>query len=185
MRLFRSLALYTALVLGANATSAAPDALNALREGDMKKLNFHTEPAAPVTTGIQTFDGADMTLEAYRGKYVLLNFWATWCAPCRKEMPQLAQLQADFGSDRFDVVTVATGRNPPPAMKSFFADVGIDNLPLHRDPKQGLARSMRVFGLPMSVILDPDGREIARLRGEADWSSDSARAIIAALLAGG
>jgi len=100
-------------------------------------------------------------------------------------MPTLSALQAALGGDDFAVVTIATGRNPPPAMKKFFDDIGVDNLPLHRDPKSALARSMGVFGLPITVLLDPQGREIARLQGDADWNSDSARAIIAAWIRDG
>jgi hypothetical protein len=81
-------------------------------------------------------------------------------------------------------VTIATGRNPPPAMKKFFDEIGVTNLPLHRDPKSALAREMGVFGLPITVILDPDGHELARLTGDADWDSDSAQAIIRALVEG-
>jgi thiol-disulfide isomerase/thioredoxin len=74
-----------------------------------------------------------MTLAEYEGKYRVLNFWATWCAPCRKEMPMLS-LQAELGGDDLRGRDLATGRNPPPAMKAFFEEIGVDNLPLHRDP---------------------------------------------------
>lgn len=182
MRLLSSIALYTALALGANAALAADTAtLEGLRDGDMKKLVFHAEPKA-VAGVFDTAEGGEMRLEDYRGKHVVLNFWATWCAPCRKEMPQLSELQREFGGDAFEVVTIATGRNALPAMKEFFAEIGVDNLPLHRDPRQKLAREMGVFGLPITVILDPEGRELARLQGDADWSSDSAKAIVAALI---
>ena len=97
-------------------------------------------------------------------------------------MPALNALQNEFGGDAFEVVTIATGRNQPAAMRRFFDEVGVDALPLHRDPKQKLAREMAVLGLPISVILNPDGDEIARLRGDADWHSDSARAIVAAMI---
>ena len=114
----------------------------------------------------------------------MLNFWATWCAPCRVEMPQLAALQRDYGGDAFEVVTIAAGRNMPQAMQAFFDEIGVDNLPLHRDPRQALARDFGVLGLPVTVILNPEGQEVARLQGEADWAAPEARAIIEALLAG-
>ena len=82
------------------------------------------------------------------------------------------------------VLTIATGRNTPDGIKRFFADAGVDSLPRHQDPKQALASQMGIFGLPITVIMDPEGREIARLRGDADWSSDSAKAIVQALIAG-
>ena len=155
----------------------------ALRDGDMKKLVFHTTPEATSNAPFQLADDAgDKTLDAYEGKYVLLNFWATWCAPCRKEMPMLSALQAEFGGDDFEVVTIATGRNTPAGIAKFFKDANIDNLPRYQDPKQSLAGQMGIFGLPITVIMNPEGQEIARLRGDADWSSDSAKAIIAELI---
>ena len=174
--------VYTALAGGAIAGPQSLDEIAALRVGDMKKLNFHQDPKEVSDAVFLNEDGSDGSLGDYSGKYVLLNFWATWCAPCRKEMPMLSSLQDEFGGERFEVVTVATGRNPPPAIKAFFDEIGVANLPKIRDPKQKLARERAILGLPITVILDPDGREIARMRGDADWASDSARAIIAALL---
>ena len=127
-------------------------------------------------------DAGTATLADYRGKYVLLNFWATWCAPCRKEMPMLSALQTEFGGDGFRGADHCHGRNSPTGIKKFFEEIGVANLPRHQDPKQALAREMAVLGLPITVLIDPDGREIARLRGDADWSSASAKAILKALL---
>lgn len=175
-------ALYTAAVALANSASADMAQAEALREGDMKKLVFHSAPQAAGTADFITFDGAPLNLSDWQGKWVLLNFWATWCAPCRKEMPMLAELQTEFGGDRFEVLTIATGRNSPQSIKKFFEETGIDNLPRHQDPKQALARDMAVMGLPITVILNPEGQEIARLIGDADWASDSAKSIIAHLV---
>ncbi|MEJ6747786.1 MAG: TlpA disulfide reductase family protein [Yoonia sp.] len=183
MRKLKSILLYTALGLLANIGHTETADLEALRVGDMRKLVFHSEAIAGTDVAFLSEDGTEMTLADFNGKYITLNFWATWCAPCRKEMPELSALQTDLGSDTFQVVTVATGRNPLPAMKKFFDEIGIDNLPLHTDARQSFARSMGVLGLPVTLIMDPDGNEIARLQGEADWSSDSAVAIITTLIA--
>lgn len=180
MKRLSHLILYIGLAFGANGAVAEMSDLEALRDGDMRKLSFHSAPEAAPDVAYETVDGDTATLADYEGRHVVLNFWATWCAPCRHEMPTLSGLQEALGSDDFAVVTIATGRNPPPAMKKFFDDIGVENLPLHRDPKSALARSMGVLGLPITVLLDPEGREIARLQGDADWNSDSARAIIAA-----
>ncbi len=163
-----------------------PDpALGFWREGDMKKLVLH-DTAKPVPdTAFQSEDGADISLADYRGQIALVNFWATWCAPCRHEMPMLSDLQAELGGDDFQVVTIATGRNAPAAMKKFFDEIGVDNLPLHTDARMGLSRQMGVLGLPVTVLLDRDGNEIARLQGDADWSSDSAKKILEALIDAG
>lgn len=184
MRLLRLLTLYMALTLGANAALADLSSLKEMRQGDMKKLNFHSTPKPASDKAFFLADNAGTgRLSDYTGKYVVLNFWATWCAPCRKEMPQLSQLQTAMGGDRFEVLTLATGRNSPAGIKKFFTQIGVTNLPRHQDPKQAVARDMGVLALPITVILDPKGREIARLTGEADWNSENARAIFRALLA--
>jgi thiol-disulfide isomerase/thioredoxin len=182
MRLFRSAVLYTALALCANAALADMAAIEALRDGDMKKLIFHSAPKPVPAVSFVDQAEAEASLDAYKGKVVLLNFWATWCAPCRKEMPSLQALQSEFGGDAFQVVTVATGRNSVAGIRRFFEEVGVTDLPQYRDPKQALARQMAVLGLPVSVLLDADGNEIARLIGDAHWDSDSARAIVKALI---
>ena len=187
MRILLSALVYTAIALGAIAPAgpARADLAAAaeLRDGDMKKLIFHESPQPVPSEAFQLADGAgEATLEDWRGKWVLLNFWATWCAPCRKEMPQLSELQTEFGGADFEVLTLATGRNSPVGIVKFFEEIGVDNLPRHQDPKQALAGQMGIFGLPITVLIDPDGNEVARLRGDADWASDSAKAIIAAVL---
>ena len=177
---FRAI-LYTAFLLAANAAAADTAALEALREGTMKKLVF-AEPVALPEAVLPVMGGGEMDLADLRGKHVLVNFWATWCAPCRKEMPMLADLQRDYGGDTFEVVTIATGRNPEPAIAKFFDEIGVDNLPVLLDPRQGLSREMAVLGLPVTILVDPEGREIARMLGDAEWNGESARAIIEALI---
>lgn len=190
MKSFWCAVLYTALAMGANAALAADTtALEDLRDGTMKKLVFHGEPQAVSDAVFTDPEGTEYTLADWQGKYALVNFWATWCAPCRKEMPALDALQKEFGGDAFEVVTIATGRNNLTGIKKFFAEPSdeaepITALPILLDPKQALAREMAVLGLPITVLLDPEGNEIARLRGDADWHSESARAIVSALISG-
>jgi thiol-disulfide isomerase/thioredoxin len=185
MGLVRTAVLYTALTVFANAALADTAAVAALREGDMKKLVFLDEPRPAEMAAFGHLDGTTHSLADYRGKWVLLNFWATWCAPCRKEMPMLSRLQDEFGGERFAVVTIATGRNSPQAIDRFLAEIGVTNLPRYVDPRNDLARPMGVMGLPVTAIIDPEGREIARMMGEATWDGDSAKSILRALLAGG
>lgn len=151
-----------------------------MRTGDMLKLQFGVNRGSEVAFADE--DGSDMSLADYRGKYVVLNFWATWCAPCRKEMPYLSELQTELAGDDFAVVTVATGLNPRPAMERFLAEIGVDNLPLYTDANSSFARDFGVVGLPATLIINPEGYEIARLQGDADWRSDNAKAILKALL---
>ncbi|WP_343080784.1 TlpA disulfide reductase family protein [Ostreiculturibacter nitratireducens] len=182
MSLIRSIILYTALATCANTALADPAALEALKAGDMKKLVVSAEPAEVADTVFYDIEDAEFRLSDWRGKVVLVNFWATWCAPCREEMPSLDRLQAEFGGEDFAVITIATGRNPIPAMKRFFEETGVENLPLYRDPRQALARETAVMGLPVSILLDRQGREVARLMGDAQWDTPEAKAVIEALI---
>lgn len=182
MRRFGLAVLYTALMFGANPAAADIAAADALREGDMRKLTFRDAPVPLPAAALIGMDDAPRSLAEYRGKWVLVNFWATWCPPCRYEMPGLDRLQAAMGGDDFAVVTVATGRNPVPAIQSFFAETQIANLPVLRDPKGELARGMGILALPVTVVLDPEGREAGRLIGDAKWDGPEARAMLAALL---
>lgn len=175
-------AAYLATGLGANVVAAQD--LDGLLTGEMRGLVFHSTPVAASELPYLADAETEATLSDYAGQHVLLNFWATWCAPCREEMPSLQSLQQQLGGDDFQVVTLATGRNPPQAIQRFFEEEGITSLPQYRDINQQIAREMGIFGLPITVILDPSGQEIARLRGDAHWDSPEAIAVIEALIAG-
>jgi len=174
--------LYLAAGVGANAAQAQD--LSEFLTGQMRGLVIHETPVAASSLPYLRVDETEGALADHAGQYVLLNFWATWCAPCREEMPSLQNLQDAMGGENFEVVTLATGRNPPQAIRRFFDEIGVTDLPQHRDIDQQIAREMGVFGLPITVILDPEGQEIARLRGDAHWDSPEAMALIAALVAG-
>ena len=186
MKILVAATLYAAVTLGANPVLAGGldiDALREMRAGDMRKLAFHAVAKDPVVVSFVDKDGAEMDISAFKGKVILLNFWATWCAPCRKEMPMLEALEKELGGEDFAVVTMATGRNPVPMIEAFFAKINVTSLPILRDPKQAYARRMAVLGLPMTMILDRQGREVARLRGDAEWDSADAVAILRAVIA--
>lgn len=180
--MLRQLLLYTALVLGANTAFAGEVDWKAAQEAGLAKL-IPAEDAPEVTDATFTDkDGGEHSLADYRGKVILVNFWATWCAPCREEMPSLDALQGELGGDDFQVVTIATGHNPPPKIDKFFEETGVENLPVLLDPKQQVSRGMGVLGLPVSVLIDREGVEVARLVGDADWSGEAAKQVIRQLI---
>ena len=165
--------LYTALILGANPGVAD---VASLLDGDMKKLMLWDAPVdVPEAVLLDATDG-EHALADYKGKWVVLNFWATWCAPCRREMPSLERLQAAM--PEIAVVPVATGRNAVEGIQRFFDEAGVTTLPILRDPTSDLAHAMGIMGLPVTVILNPEGQEVARLIGDAEWDSDSAKAVL-------
>ena len=176
--MLRSALLYTALLIGANTAFAGEVDWDAAKSAGLAKLVPSTDAPALPDTVFSDPEGNEFTLADYEGQVVLLNFWATWCAPCREEMPALDELQAELGGDDFQVVTIATGRNAPEKIAEFFDETGVTNLPTLLDPKQQLSRQMGVVGLPVTVLIDRDGTEVARLLGDADWASDAAKEVI-------
>ena len=181
-----SLFLYAFVLLGANfAVPAAADLaeIQALRDGSMKKLLFHEEPKPVSSENFFDSSGSAISLDDFRPKIVVLNFWATWCAPCRKEMPTLNALRERLAGDEFEVLAVATGRSSPEDASDFLVENEIDSLELYLDPKMKFLRGMGVLGLPTTVVIDGEGYEIARLVGDADWNSESAVEIFSALIA--
>ena len=170
--------VYTGLGLAANA-AVAGEVDPGLLTGEMGKLVIEAREVPEV--GLTDMADGARGLEEFEGRWVVLNFWATWCAPCREEMPSLDRLQAAMPD--LAVVALATGPNPKPAIEKFWGEVGIEQLTLLRDPNSDLARGMGVMGLPVTVVLDPEGQEVARLIGGAEWDSEGAQAVLGALLA--
>jgi len=181
MRLTGLTVLYTALAIGANASFVSAQdfsPLADLKTGDMKKLVLHTDAKPVAQTVFFDQSGAELTLSDFQGKTTVLNLWATWCAPCRAEMPSLSELQTKLGGDDFQVVTIAAMRNSAAAIDAFFSEINVDNLPKHQDPKGALTRNLSVAGLPATLLIDDSGQEVGRLLGDAHWSSPDALALI-------
>ena len=173
--MLRPLALYIALIGAANASP-----LDGLLTGEMAALR-PTEPAAALPSGPLMEGGEEVTPD-FAGKPTVLNFWATWCAPCRVEMPHLAALAEAM--PEANVTLVAMGRNDEDRVRAFLAETGAEGLRDLRDPSGAFSREAGVRGLPTTLVLDAEGREVARLVGIADWSSEDARALLRALVAG-
>jgi thiol-disulfide isomerase/thioredoxin len=183
-------AVYVMLGRPDNKEAAAPGAPahqeqaghNPLLTGAM--TTFVVKPSPQALPEVAFLDGAgkDVSLESFRGKTVLLNLWATWCAPCREEMPSLQRLQKALGSDRFQVVALAVDKSGIEGARKFFADNGITDLALFADPTARDGTKLKVVGMPTSILIDAEGREIGRLVGPAAWDSPEARRLIEAYL---
>lgn len=135
---------------------------------------------------INFVDGADTpkTLKDFRGKTILLNLWATWCAPCREEMPSLDRLQQELGSNAFEVVALAVDRTGLEAARKFLDGIHVKSLALYADPTTRSGSALRVIGMPTTILIDPEGREIGRLPGPAEWDSEDAKRLIRETLSG-
>jgi thiol-disulfide isomerase/thioredoxin len=130
--------------------------------------------------------GEPQTLADWRGRVVLLNLWATWCVPCRKEMPTLDSLKAALGSDAFDVVAINIDTRDPEKPRAWLSETGLRHLVYYADPTakvfQDLKLAGRAFGMPTTLIVDRQGCELASLAGPADWSSEDALRLLKATL---
>lgn len=130
-------------------------------------------------------DGADIGLDAFRDRVILVNLWATWCGPCVREMPALDRLQAKLGSDRFEVVAISLDRGGLAKVSPFFDKYGLENLAIYLDPKSVAYRKLSVQRLPTSILIDASGREIGRLEAPLEWDSADAVALIRQYIDGG
>lgn len=143
----------------------------------------HQEPKPVAAVQFEDADGRSRSLADFSGKVVLLNIWATWCVPCRKEMPTLDRLQAALGGPDFEVVPLSIDRRMD-AVRKFFADVGIQKLAMYIDGSAKATRELGAVGLPTTLLLDRGGREIGRLIGPAEWDSPDIAAFISCVIAG-
>lgn len=132
-------------------------------------------------------DGKPMTIADHAGKTVLLNLWATWCAPCRAEMPALDALQKEKGSKDFEVVAVNVDTGDDAKPKKFLKEIGVETLGFYRDPTIALFNEAKTrglaLGLPVTMLIDADGCLIAHMNGPAEWSSPDAKRLVEAALA--
>ncbi|MEM8772070.1 MAG: TlpA disulfide reductase family protein [Pseudomonadota bacterium] len=152
----------------------------ALLTGELEKFAY-AFPARNAPSAPFQLDGEAISLADFRGRVVLVNLWATWCAPCLKELPSLDALEGELGSDRFEVAAVASDPKGPEAAAAFLERLEIENLKLYADPQLRFASAIGGSNvLPVSVLYDAQGREIGRLVGAADWSSPEALRLIRA-----
>ncbi len=172
------------VILSASIKPKAPTDLNEFKSGTLAKLTVWPEPKPAPTTSFMDGNGKPVTLADFKGEVVVLNLWATWCGPCKEEMPTLAKLQAAYAAQPVKVVAVSVDSVDYDDLAR--ADIAkTPPLVLYRDAKYAVAFGLnpRPAGLPTTVLIDRQGRERARLEGSADWSSKQARGLVEALIA--
>jgi len=165
----------------AAATRIAP-----LAHGEIAALTVARTPFLVPDLAFKDARGHERKLSDWRGRTVLLNLWATWCVPCRKEMPALDKLQAALGGDKFEVVTVDIDTRDPEKPLAFLKDAGVNHLAYYSDQSakvfQELKLAGKAFGMPTTLIVDPSGCEIGEMAGPAEWASaDGVKLVSAAI----
>src|SRR5258706_2099088 len=155
-----------------------------LAHGEVAALTMATAPLRLPDLGFEDADGKPRKLSDWRGRTVLVNLWATWCVPCRKEMPALESLQARLGGPNFEVVAVNIDNRDPEKPKNFLKDANLTRLGYFSDQKAKVFQDLKgigpALGIPNSVLVDCPGFEIATVAGPAEWSSDDAIRLITA-----
>lgn len=160
----------------AAAVGASED--SSLKLGEMAAFVKKKTPEPLPDITFQDAAGKDVTLASFKGKTILLNLWATWCGPCREEMPALNHLQKDLGSANFEVVALSLDRGGYAASRKFLDDLKATDVKLYADPtaKQGMA--LKLLGMPTTILINKDGMEVGRLAGSAKWDSADAKKLI-------
>ncbi len=176
---------------GGNAGACAASRETAARiapliRGEVAALVARRDPGPLPDLSFQSPDGAPLTLANFRGRTVLLNLWATWCAPCRKEMPALDKLQAELGGPDFEVVSINIDQRGEDRPAKFLNDIGVARLVRYADASAKVFSDLKIagkaFGMPTTILIDRNGCEIANLAGPAEWASPEAVAVVKAAL---
>jgi thiol-disulfide isomerase/thioredoxin len=164
---------------------AAGSGLKAYAKGKMVTFVAKTSPEVLPEIEFQDAAGKTRTLAEWRGKVVLLNIWATWCAPCRHEMPSLDRLKQAMAGKDFDVVALSIDRDGIAKAKAFLDEIKVTSLEPLIDATSRSASALKVIGVPTTLLIDAQGREIGRLVGPAEWDSEDAKRLVEAAIKGG
>jgi len=172
---------------GSSPLTAAESAPKAAEKAPTKPKSgtviWHETPKALPATVFKDVADADRTLDKFTGKVLLVNFWATWCAPCVKEMPTLDALQAKMGGPDFEVLAISQDREGAKVAQPFAEKQGWKNLAFYVEKMGRFSRDANLRGLPTTLLIDKSGKEVARVEGEADWSSPEIEKILRDLIA--
>lgn len=163
--------VYGAAALTANAAGApaAPPAVILAASPALEKLVVHAEPKPAPEAAFEDAEGGSVSLADFRGRVVLLNLWATWCPPCRKEMPSIDRLAGQVAGEDIAVIALSTDRGGVDKVRPFFDEIGVKHLAIYVDRANRVPREAAVMGLPVTLIIDGNGMEVARLTGDAEW----------------
>jgi thiol-disulfide isomerase/thioredoxin len=178
-------------VVAAECRAAAPQAaaLDPLIGGEVAAFNVAREPQLLSELAFTGTDGAPTTLAAFKGKVALVNLWATWCVPCRAEMPALDRLQAALGGDDFSVVPISIDIGDPGRPAAFLDSIGVKNLPLYTDRSTKIFEDLKgkglAVGLPVTLLLDRNGCSLGHINGPAEWDSEDGQKLIQAAIGQG
>ncbi|WP_339635159.1 TlpA disulfide reductase family protein [uncultured Sneathiella sp.] len=146
----------------------------------MMPLNEKPRSLKPIS--FANAEGDDLDLSHWRGKFVLLNIWATWCAPCREEMPTLDNLQQQLGGPEFEVVALSIDRAGVGVVEKFYKKIGIKHLSIYVDQTMKASTDLGAYGLPTTLLISPEGLELGRLAGPATWDSAETISFLRALI---
>lgn len=178
----------TGVVPGTSVSSPAPAATRAaapaarLNTGKLAAFVYKVSPEPVAEFPFFDAEKQTQTIASHKGKVVLLNLWATWCVPCREEMPALDRLQKELGSDKFEVVAVSVDKNGFDAARKFLDGIVVKSLRYYSDPTGRAPLHVKAIGMPATLLVDAEGREIGRLIGPAEWDSPDAKRLIEAAL---
>lgn len=157
---------------GSTATLSGPQATNVSSAAPKApEFAMHGTPRPLPNIAFADGDNRARTLADFRGKTVLLNLWATWCAPCRKEMPTLDRLQMKLGGSDFEVVALSIDRAGVDAVRKFYGEIEIMRLAVYIDTGGKAARDLGIVGIPVTLLIDRTGLELGRLVGPAEWDA--------------
>lgn len=171
-----------AAALPAAATPSLAGVKPDMARGAMERFKLAAQPKPLPDLEIQNADDKPMKLSDFKGKAILLNFWATWCTPCVKEMPSLDRLQAAFAKDKFLIVPLSIDGPTKPKVAPFYKDQKLGNLGLYFDKGRKTMQGLDVTLLPTSILVDAKGRELGRIEGDADWDMPESIALMKAAM---
>ena len=164
------------LSLPGNESQPAP--LAAPKSDGSLVFRIHDAPRPVAELAFEDAQGSKRSLAQFRGKTVLVNIWATWCVPCREEMPALDRLQRKLGGPGFEVLALSIDAGGAAAVKEFYEEVGIRSLPIYVDRSMRAASTLGAVGVPTTLLIDAEGREIGRRTGPAQWDGPEAVRLI-------